>query len=81
MSILLSPAGRRFRFRATALADAAGSARLRVPYASEPGAATGAEGRWRVRGAGAEREVAVSERDVVEGRVLRLPSLGARDAP
>jgi asparagine N-glycosylation enzyme membrane subunit Stt3 len=66
---LVTSAGRRFRFHAAALADGAGIARLRVPYATDAVAPTRAEGRWRVRTGDAEIEVEVSERDVVDGRV------------
>lgn len=67
---LETPAGRRFPFRAVARADAAGVARLRVPYATEPSAPTRAAGPWRVQIEGTELQVEVSEREVVEGRVI-----------
>jgi dolichyl-diphosphooligosaccharide--protein glycosyltransferase len=72
---LETPGGRRFVFRAAARADAEGVARLRVPYATEPVAPTRASGLWRVHAPGGERAVAVSERDVVDGRVVPV---GAR---
>ena len=67
---LETPAGRRFRFRAVARADGSGVARLRVPYATEPAAPTRAIGPWRVRIAGTELELEVSEAEVLEGRVV-----------
>jgi hypothetical protein len=67
---LEAPSGRRFAFRAVARAEADGVARLRVPYATEPGAAARAAGLWRVHHGGGESEVAVSERDVREGRIV-----------
>lgn len=69
---LETPTGRRFVYRAVARAAAGGWARLRVPYATEPGPPTRALGPWRIRGAGAEVEVAVPERDVLEGGAIRV---------
>jgi asparagine N-glycosylation enzyme membrane subunit Stt3 len=69
---LETPTGRRFTFRAAARAGADGLARLRVPYATEPTAPTRAAGLWRVHDEGGEREVAVAERDVIEGHVVRV---------
>jgi hypothetical protein len=74
---LETPIGRRFLYRATARADRDGLARLRVPYATEPQGPTRATGRWRVRIGGAETQLDVAERDVIEGGVVRL----AADAP
>jgi asparagine N-glycosylation enzyme membrane subunit Stt3 len=67
-----TPIGRRFRYRAVARADAGGLARLRVPYATEAGPPTRANGPWRVRVADTELAVEVSERDVLEGGVVRV---------
>ena len=74
---VLASSGRRFVFRARARAGADGAARLRVPYATEAPAATGARrtrsvGDWRVHAGGAVRLVAVSERAVAEGLEVRV---------
>jgi asparagine N-glycosylation enzyme membrane subunit Stt3 len=67
---IATPAGRRFRYRAIARADADGVARLRVPYATEAIHPVRALGRWRIRVEGALRRVEVSERAVREGGVV-----------
>jgi hypothetical protein len=69
---LETPIGRRFLYRAVARADAAGLARLRVPYSTEPGPPTRATGRWLVRVARTETRIDVSERDVLDGGVVRV---------
>lgn len=69
--------GRGFRYRARATADAAGVARIRVPYATEAaGAPARATSAWRIAAEGSVRCARVSERDVREGAVVRV----ARDA-
>jgi hypothetical protein len=66
-------AGRGFRYRARATADAAGVARIRVPYATEAaGPAARAAGAWRIAAGGSVRCARVSERDVREGAVVRV---------
>ena len=74
-----TPIGRRFLFRAGTLADAGGLARLRVPYATEPGPPTRARGPWRVWIGGAETGALFSERDVLEGGVVRVGAPGAAE--
>lgn len=69
---LASPIGRRFRFRATARADARGDARLRVPYASTGNGAVSALGPYRIEVDGKSSELSVSEEDVRTGRTLWL---------
>jgi len=66
-------AGRGFRYRARATADAAGVARIRVPYATEAaGPAARAAGAWRIAAGGSVRCARVSEQDVREGAVVRV---------
>ena len=73
--VVETPAGRRFPYRAQAVADERGVARLRVPYASETTAPARPEGPWRVRaGGGPERSVAVTDADVESGAVVRVPA-------
>jgi hypothetical protein len=66
--------GRRFVVSASTHADAAGVARLRVPYATMlmSNLPTKATGPYRVRFGGAEAEAYVSEADIDEGRVVRV---------
>jgi dolichyl-phosphooligosaccharide-protein glycotransferase len=66
--------GRRFVVSASTHADAAGVARLRVPYATAliSNLPTKAIGPYRVRFGAAEAEAHVSEADVNEGRVVRV---------
>lgn len=69
-----TPTGRRFPYRARAVADAHGLARLRVPYASETAVPAHPIGAWRVRvGEGPDRHVVITDRDVESGAVVRVP--------
>lgn len=69
-----TPTGRRFPYRAQAVADANGVARLRVPYASETTAPVHPSGPWRVRvGDGPERSVTVTDADVESGAIVSVP--------
>jgi asparagine N-glycosylation enzyme membrane subunit Stt3 len=65
---------RRFPVSASTRADAAGVARLRVPYATTliSNLPTKAAGPYRVRFGAGESEAHVSEADVSEGRVVRV---------
>ena len=78
---LVTSEGRRFPFHAVALADEAGVARLRLPYATEPVAPTRADGPWRLRVSGREIPAEVSEQDVLEGLVLRVGSSAQLGGP
>lgn len=69
---LVTPEGRRFLWRGVAAADALGVASLRVPYATEASTPVRASGVYRVVAGGRVRSLAVSERDVREGRTLAL---------
>jgi dolichyl-diphosphooligosaccharide--protein glycosyltransferase len=74
--IVVTPAHRRFTYRAWAPAGADGVARLRLPYATETHAPARPVGPWRVRVGGATHEVAVSEQAVREG--ARVGANGGR---
>jgi hypothetical protein len=69
---LRTAAGRRFAYRATAVATEDGIARLRLPYASERVHPVRAVTPYEVKVDGAGYSLEVSERAVVEGRVVRL---------
>jgi asparagine N-glycosylation enzyme membrane subunit Stt3 len=65
--------GRRFVYRARTTADAAGVARLRVPYATDTKAGTRALGPYRVEvGDEATRSVSVRESEILAGAILEL---------
>jgi dolichyl-diphosphooligosaccharide--protein glycosyltransferase len=68
--------GRRFTHRASGVVTEDGIARLRLPYASERVHPARAAGPYQVLVGGRPYRVAVSERDVLEGRVVRLDALG-----
>lgn len=72
--LLETPGGRRFLYDAVSETDAAGSARLRVPYPTESESPVKALTAYRVRTGEAEREieVRVSEEDVRLGRGVRV---------
>jgi hypothetical protein len=70
--------GRRFAYRAAALAGEDGLARLRVAYATDGSAPTRAEGPFEVRVADAVYTAEVSERDVSAGARIRV---GPADRP
>jgi hypothetical protein len=67
---MLTPLGRRFRYRAVTRADSQGIARLRVPYSTDAAMAVAAEGPYRVFVAGAVRRVEVPNRAVLLGEVI-----------
>lgn len=76
---LSTATGRNFVFRARAVADDAGIARLRLPYATDGAGPTRAQGSYRVAGRGL---VPVSEQAVREGAVIHLgAAAGASAAP
>jgi hypothetical protein len=64
--------GRRLPFRARAVADAGGWARVRVPYPTGGTAPTRTVGPYRVYIGGDERRIRVSEQDVALGRAVPL---------
>jgi asparagine N-glycosylation enzyme membrane subunit Stt3 len=75
---VITASGRRFRYSARGVADASGTARIRVPYASEgpPGSAR-TRTAWRIEAGGQRRCVEVSEQAVRSGAVVRVaPSAG-----
>lgn len=74
-----SPLGRRFEYVARGAADATGTARLRVPYATDAATPVRPVGPWRVRVGDATLPVSVSEADVRQGRTL--PVDVARSGP
>ncbi len=67
---VLTPSGRRFPYRATALTGADGLTRMRVPYATETTSPTRPEGPYRVRFGDVEVRVPVSDADVRRGAVI-----------
>jgi asparagine N-glycosylation enzyme membrane subunit Stt3 len=69
---LVTPEGRRFRFRAAGRAGADGVARLRVPYATDGRTPTRAEGPYELSVDGVELRVDVPERAVRGGVELRV---------
>lgn len=69
---LKSNTGRSFRFRAETRADAAGIARLRVPYDTEGEEPTRALGPYRVRLGDRELELSLRAADVLEGAEVRI---------
>ena len=75
---LRSNQGRRFQYRAGAVADAKGEARLRVPYSTEVAPAPGAPrrtvalGLYRVESGGRVEALRVSEDAVLGGEEVRL---------
>jgi asparagine N-glycosylation enzyme membrane subunit Stt3 len=72
-----TPIGRQFRFPIHRVAPADGVVRLRVPYATDGAAPTGAIGPWRVSTGASRREVAVSEAAVREGLAIPVDLAGA----
>jgi len=69
---LTTPTERRFPYRATAIADTNGVARLRVAYATQTEGPTRSEGPYRIRTRDVELRAPVSDADVREGTVLRV---------
>jgi dolichyl-phosphooligosaccharide-protein glycotransferase len=67
VAVVRTPIGRQFRFPIHRTADADGVVRLRVPYATDGAAPTGATGPWRVTVGDRRGEAAVSEAAVREG--------------
>jgi dolichyl-diphosphooligosaccharide--protein glycosyltransferase len=72
-----TPTGRRFDYRATAGADADGLARIRVPYATDTEAPARPLGPYRLRSAGREYAVTVSDADVRIGTVMDVGASSA----
>jgi len=79
--VVETPAGRRFHFLASARADEAGVARLRVPYWTDGDEPVRAVGPYRLVAREKRWIATVSEADVREGRVVRAaprpPKAGA----
>jgi len=67
---LVTPLGRRFRYRSVTRANANGIARLRVPYATDSATAVVAEGPYRIFSAGQVKRVEVPNRAVLRGEVV-----------
>jgi hypothetical protein len=67
-----TPLGRDFDFPIHRRADASGVARIRVPYATDGAAPTGALEAWQVSAGGRTRDVAVPEAAVREGGVVSV---------
>ncbi len=65
-----TPTGRRFVYRTETFADAEGVARLRLPYATHTDAPTAPLGPYRLGYAGETRRLALSDQDVVSGRIV-----------
>jgi dolichyl-diphosphooligosaccharide--protein glycosyltransferase len=80
VAVIRTPLGRQFRFPVHRKADAEGVARIRVPYATDGAAPTGAIGPWRVTADGAAHLVDVSEAAVREGQVVTVAS-GGEETP
>jgi len=87
---LLTPRGRQLVYQQEAFADEAGIARLRLPYwsradlplgAAEVAAGTRARGPWRVRAAGIDYVLPVTEAAVRAGTVLHLDADDAANSP
>jgi len=78
LATVKTPIGRTFRFPIHRRADETGVVRIRVPYASDGAAPTGAIAPWRVTIDGAAHAVDVSDAAVREGHVIRV---GAAAAP
>jgi asparagine N-glycosylation enzyme membrane subunit Stt3 len=75
---LVTPLGRRPQFEIEARADDDGWARLRVPYATDPGPPVHAEGPYRVRVGDADvRSLEVPDEAVRSGAVIALGPLPA----
>jgi hypothetical protein len=72
---LVTPLGRRFRYRSVTRANANGIARLRVPYATEAATAVAAEGPYRLFVGGSVRRVSVPERAVLRGDAVAVPGV------
>jgi hypothetical protein len=78
---LVTPLGRRFRYRSVTRANADGIARLRVPYATDSATAVTAEGPYRIFSAGKVRRVEVPDRAVLRGEVVGETGSGAVASP
>lgn len=72
LATVKTPVGRTFHFPIHRTADASGVVQIRVPYASDGVAPTGAIAPWRVSFDGAAHAVDVSDAAVREGRVIRV---------
>lgn len=73
-----TPGGRRFVHRSVASADADGTARLRVPYATGSRAPVGPRGPYRVVAGDARFEVEVPEEAVRDGATIAVAGTGSR---
>lgn len=71
---LLTPTGRKRQYRNAARVDDDGWARLVLPYSTEATQPTRARGPYRVRVAGVDHALRVSEAQVVEGEQVTLAS-------
>ena len=75
----MTPLGRSFRFRAVAIADPSGTARLRVPYATDVSTPVRPVGPYTVRFADDRWRIQVPDAAVREGRVLGVPPAAGAD--
>ncbi len=80
---LITPAAREFVYRARAVADERGRARLRLPYATSGGAPVRSRGPYRIQVGGRRHRLEVPEAAVLEGERVRLETLpgAGSDAP
>jgi hypothetical protein len=80
---LITPAAREFVYRARAVADERGRARLRLPYAMSGGAPVRSRGPYRIQVGGRRHRLEVPEAAVLEGERVRLETLpvAGSDAP
>lgn len=76
---VVTPFGRRFAYRARALAGSNGTARLRVPYATDTSAPVRPLGPWRVRVGETVREVGVTDADVLKGATVLVEAASGVD--
>jgi hypothetical protein len=74
---IATPLGRRFRYRAASAAGADGTARVRVPYATDAGTPARATGPYRITFGGASRRVRVPDAAVRAGST-RVVAAAAR---
>jgi len=76
---IVTPLGRSFRFRAVARADPSGTARVRVPYATDASTPVRPVGPYTVRFADDRWRIQVPDAAVREGRVLGVPPAAGAD--
>jgi len=76
---IVTPLGRSFHFCAVAIADPAGTARVRVPYATDASMPARPVGRYTVRFADDRWRIQVPDAAVREGRVLGAPAAAGTD--